>query len=158
MAVSVMIKIDALGEECAKKPVSWQAKLFEASFPAAREKTNSGPVVLAINRSTRAKAPTTTRVAFFVRGFRHKAKRRTVFPSIANSTTTADVIDSSTTRLKLLEARDIAKRIDLQSGHWKPLFRLPSRFTEKMQLLNDSRRRTSAVVCLERWSTFNLVG
>ena len=50
-----------------------------------------------------------TRVEFFVRGFRHKANRRTAFPSIVNSTTTADVKDSTTARLKLLEARDIVK-------------------------------------------------
>ena len=47
-----------------------------------------------------------TRVEFLVRGFRLKANRRTAFPSIVNSTTTADVKDSTTATLKLLEARN----------------------------------------------------
>ena len=122
MAVSVMTKIDALGKECARKPVSMQPKLFEVSFPVARDRTNNGAVVITVKRSTSAKAPTMTRVEFFVRGFRHNATRRTVFPSIANSTTTTDVKDSTTTRLRLLEARDILKQIDLKASRSKPRF------------------------------------
>ena len=61
MAVSVMTKIDALGKECARKPVSWQPMLFEANFTVARDKTNNGVVVITVKRSTSAKAPTMTR-------------------------------------------------------------------------------------------------
>ena len=70
---------------------------------------NSGAVVLANKISTSANEPTMTRVEFLVRGFRHKENSRTAFPSIANSTTTVAVNDSTTTTLRLLEARDIVK-------------------------------------------------
>ena len=156
MAVSVMIRIDALDKAWTRKPISWQPKLFEASFTVARDKTNSGAVVLVNKKSMRANEPTKTRVEFLLWGFRHKAKRRIAFPSIANITTTADVKDSTTTRLRLLGARDIAKRIDLESGHWKPIFFPFVCLTENMQLLVDFRWRTSSGCGLSQpWSTFN---
>lgn len=66
MAVSVMIRIDALDKAWTRKPISWQPKLFEASFTVARDKTNSGAVVLVNKKSMRANEPTKTRVEFLL--------------------------------------------------------------------------------------------